>query len=114
VEYNVDVGVRLSHHISIETPAGNSIMPKKRSRKNSPERVNAVVGLGLDADDGHKRITRTEEMVLLGGSEETHERMQETAIRFSEGLEKRGKTLGEASVPEVIDLLRESIEKQGK
>ncbi len=28
--------------------------------------------------------------------------MQEAAIRFSEGLEKRGKTLGEASVREVM------------
>jgi len=89
-------------------------MPKKRSRKKSEPKVKAVVGLALDADDGQKRITRTEEMVLLGGSQDTHERMQETAIRFSEELEKRGKTLPEASIPEVIDLLREAIEKQGK
>ena len=89
-------------------------MPKKRSRKQSEPRVNAVVGVGLDAEDGHKRITRTEEMVLLGGSEETHERMQETAIRFSEELEKRGKTLPQASIPEIIDLLHEAIQKQGK
>ena len=50
-------------------------------------------------------------MVLVGGSQETHERMQETAIRFGEELEKRGKTLPETSVREVIDLLREAHEK---
>lgn len=89
-------------------------MPKKQSRKTSSERVTAVVGVGLDAADGHKRITRTEDMVLVGGSAETHERMQETAIRFGEGLEKRGKSLHDASVPEVIDLLCKAIEKQGR
>jgi hypothetical protein len=75
--------------------------------------VAGVVGVGLDGEDGHKRVTRTEEMVLVGGSAETHEKMQETAIRFSENLEKRGKTLREASACEVIDLLRAAIEKTG-
>jgi predicted DNA-binding protein len=51
---------------------------------------------------------------LVGGSAETHERMQETAIRFSENLEKRGKTLQQASVREVLDLLREAIERTGR
>jgi hypothetical protein len=34
--------------------------------------------------------------------------MQDTAIRFSEALRKRGKDLGDASLKEVIDLLHES------
>ena len=55
--------------------ANNS--PKKRKRKT---RVGGILGIGLDNEDGQKRITRTEEMVLVGGSHETHERMQETAI----------------------------------
>ncbi len=84
---------------------------KKRQRRK--EAGPKVVGLGLDGEDGHTRVTRTEETVLVGGSAETHERMQETAIRFSENLEKRGKTVQEASVLEVIDLLRDAIEKTG-
>jgi hypothetical protein len=84
----------------------------KRAKKTEPK-VAGVLGLGLDAEDGHKRVTRTEEMILLGGSAETHERMQETAIRFGENLEKRGKTLQEASAREVLDLLRDAIEKTG-
>jgi hypothetical protein len=86
-------------------------MPKKSSRGKKQTRVAGVVGLGLDGEDGHQRITRTEEMLLLGGSAETHEKMQETAIRFGEGLEKRGKTLPETTVREAIDLLREAIER---
>jgi len=86
-------------------------MPKKSSRGKRQTRVAGIVGLGLDGEDGHRRITRTEEMLLLGGSAETHERMEETAVRFGEGLEKRRKTLPETTVGEAIDLLREAIEK---
>lgn len=89
-------------------------MAKKKSRRKAEPTVGGIVGVGLDNADGHKRITRTEEMVLLGGSEETHERMQETAIKFSEELEKRGKALPETTVREAIELLREAIERVGK
>ena len=73
-------------------------------------RIVGLLGLGLDGEDGHRRVTRTEEFVLLGGSAETHERMQETAIKFEEGLERRGKTLAEVEVSEVVDLLHEARE----
>lgn len=86
-------------------------MPKKSSGRKKRTKVAGIVGLGLDGEDGHRRVTRTEEMVLVGGSRETHERMQETAIRFGEELEKRGKTLPETTVREAVDLLREAIEK---
>jgi hypothetical protein len=90
-------------------------MPRKKAKPSKPPEVAVagVVGVGLDGEDGHQRITRTEEMVLVGGSAETHEKMQETAIRFGENLEKRGKTLREASVGEVLDLLRDAIERTG-
>ena len=86
-------------------------MPRKPARRQQEPTVEGVLGVGLDGTDGQKRITRTPEMVLVGGSRETHERMQEVAIRFGEALEKRGKTLPEASVREVIDLIREAHEK---
>jgi hypothetical protein len=74
------------------------------------ERIQVVgfLGVGFDGSDGHRRVTRTEEFLLLGGSSETHERMQETAIKFEEALEKRGKSLQEAEVEEIVDLLIES------
>ena len=88
-------------------------MPRKPARRKKEPTVEGVLGVGLDGTDGQKRITRTPEMVLVGGSRETHERMQEVAIRFGEELEKRGKTLPEASVREVIDLIRQAHEKSG-
>lgn len=89
--------------------ANNS--PRKRRRK---ARITGILGVGLDGRDGQKRITRTEQMILLGGSRETHERMQETAIRFSEALERTGKTLPELSVRKAVDLLREAEERTGR
>jgi hypothetical protein len=88
-------------------------MPKKPAKKPEPK-LAGVLGVGLDAEDGQKRITRTEEMLIVGGSEATHERMQETAVRFGEGLEKRGKRLQDASASEALDILREAIEKTGR
>jgi hypothetical protein len=75
--------------------------------KEKPEIV-GLVGVGLDGKDGHVRLTRAEEMLVLGGSQETHEAMQDVAIRFGESLRKRGKRLKDASVDEVIDLLRDA------
>ncbi len=88
-------------------------MAKKKPKKKPEPTVAEVLGVGLDAKDGHQRITRTEEMVLVGGSAETHEQMQETAIRFGEELEKRGKRLQDVPVREALEMLREAIERVG-
>jgi hypothetical protein len=81
-------------------------------RPNEQDRVRVVglLAVGLDGTDGHRRITRSEDFLLVGGSAETHERMQETALRFEEALEKRGKTLAETEIAEVLDLLQEARE----
>ncbi len=79
-------------------------------REDGGPEIVGFLGVGLDNKDGHKRLTRTENFLLVGGSAETHERMQDTAIRFGEALEKRGKTLQEASQEEALDLLREALE----
>jgi hypothetical protein len=68
------------------------------------------LGVGLDNEDGHQRLTRGEEFLLVGGSAQTHERMQDTAIRFGEALRKRGKKLRETEPEEALDLLRESMD----
>ena len=68
------------------------------------------LGVGLDSKDGHQRLTRSDHFLLVGGSADTHERMQDTAIRFGEALRKRGKTLEQTSTDEALDLLRESLE----
>jgi hypothetical protein len=86
------------------------VAKKKRARRQESELV-GFVGLGLDAADGHKRLTRSENFILIGGSEKTHERMQDTALRFDECLKKRGKNLREASPEEAIEVLREALKR---
>ncbi|NIA21204.1 MAG: hypothetical protein GWP05_04365 [Anaerolineaceae bacterium] len=63
-----------------------------------------LLGLGLDNQDGHARITRGDQFFLIGGSKDTHQQMQEKAIRFNEELDKRGKRLGEVSVEELKEI----------
>jgi hypothetical protein len=81
---------------------------------NNPERdegrVVGFLGLGLDSKDGHKRLTTSDHFLLVGGSAETHERMQETAIKFMQALRRRGKELQETPLEEVLSILREEIE----
>jgi hypothetical protein len=84
-------------------------MPSKSRKKKALPSITAILGVGLDGADGHQRVTRSEEMLLVGGSSETHERMQETAIRFAEVLEKRGRKLQDTPANEVVELLGEAI-----
>ncbi len=76
--------------------------------KQNKSQVLGFLGVGLDNQDGHQRLTRNEHFLLVGGSEETHEKLQDVSIRFNEALKDRGKRLEDASVEEVTDLLREA------
>jgi hypothetical protein len=67
---------------------------------------NRLLGLGLDGQDKHKRITRGEGFNLVGGSEDTHERMVETVIKTSEDLSRKGSTIADAHPEQLADLLR--------
>ena len=66
---------------------------------------NRLLGIGLDASDQHKRITRGEGFSLVGGSEETHERMTETVIKTTEDLSRKGRTITDAHPEELAELL---------
>ncbi len=80
------------------------VAPNKRNKKSNA----MIMGVGLDNQDGHSRVTKGDNFVLLGGSEETHERMTETVIKVNEKLSARGKVLEEISKKEFIDILHES------
>ena len=77
-------------------------------RSNRIVKKSTLLGLAFDAEDGHKRITRGDNFLLCGGSEETHGVMQETAIKFDEALERKGKALREATLQEILDLFHEA------
>ena len=78
-----------------------------------PKTDAALLGIGLDNDDGHVRLTKGENYALVGGSEDTHSRMQETAVKINEQLDNRGKRLGDVSVSELRDICHEVRESIG-
>jgi len=66
---------------------------KKPPKADKAKKKAWLLGLGLDNKDGHTRITTGDNFKLVGGSEETHDTMQEKAIKLNEQLKRRGKTL---------------------
>lgn len=76
-----------------------------------------LLGLGFDCKDGHVRITRGDNFRLYGGSKETHNLMQEKAIKFNEHLGKKCKTLENLSKKEFYDIAKKiglQIPKKGE
>jgi hypothetical protein len=83
--------------------------PKKPSRRKPRAAVGGILGVGLDNEDGHKRITTGEKFVLVGGSQETHEVMTETMMKTFEELKRRDKaleTVDRRELAEIIDRSR--------
>ena len=73
--------------------------------------MGALLGLGFDNDDGHKRITSGEHFAILGGSAETHERMTETVVKTFEELKQRGKQLNDVPPRELADIIKKATPK---
>ncbi len=77
--------------------------PRKRAANTT-----GLLGVGLDNEDGHKRITRGEKFVLVGGSAETHGRMTETTIKTFEELKRRDKQLETVDPRELAEIIHKS------
>lgn len=84
--------------------------PRRRPTKSAkkPKGNAHLLGLGLDNEDGHKRITQAEQFTILGGSEETHGRMTETVIKTFETLKQRGKHLQTVEPKELAEIIHKS------
>jgi hypothetical protein len=87
-----------------------------RASREEPKKPDDVtlLGVGFDAEDGQTRLTRGENFGLVGGSEETHSIMQESAIKINEHADRKGKRLADVSVDEMRDICQEVTESHGK
>jgi hypothetical protein len=81
---------------------------KKAIRRRKAKPSAHLLGIGLDHQDGHKRLTRAEEFTIVGGSEETHGRMTETVIKTFEELKGRGKSLHAVEPQELAEIIHKS------
>ena len=67
-----------------------------------------LLGLGMDCEDGHKRITKAEDFSIVGGSEKTHDRMTETVCKTFEELDHKKKKLENVEPQELADMLHKN------
>jgi hypothetical protein len=70
----------------------------KPAKRTQAKRQAALLGIGLDAEDGQTRITRGRDFVLYGGSQDTHSQ-----------IDKRGKQLADVSPQELRDIFESVI-----
>ena len=80
----------------------------KPTRKKRQPQVSGILGVGLDNEDGHKRITTGEKFILVGGSETTHEHMTETIVKTFEELKRRDKELENVDPQELGEIIHKS------
>jgi len=78
-----------------------------------PQKSAALLGVGFDNEDGHTRLTRGKNFLLLGGSQETHAVLQETAVKINEQLDRRGKRLEDIAVGELRDICQDVVDRVG-
>jgi len=78
-------------------------VPRRRKAKSAH-----LLGVGLDNEDGHKRLTSAEQFTIVGGSDETHGRMTETVIKTFEELKARGKKLQAVEPQELAEIIHKS------
>ena len=80
----------------------------KKVPRRSPAKSAHLRGVGLDNQDGHKRLTSAEQFTIVGGSDETHGRMTETVIKTFEELKTRGKALKAVEPQELAEIIHKS------
>lgn len=66
-----------------------------------------LLGFGFDGVDGKLRVTRGENFHLVGGSQDTHESMQEKCMKFNEKLDAKGKAIDDLDTEEFCDMAAE-------
>ena len=80
---------------------------KKVTRRRKAKSAH-LLGLGLDNEDGHKRLTSAEQFTIVGGSDETHGRMTETVIKTFKELKTRGKPMHVVEPSELAEIIHKS------
>lgn len=80
---------------------------------NQPPKAAFLLGVAFDASDGQTRLTRGKNFALVGGSEQTHAVMRETAVKINEHVDRAGKRLEDVSIRELRDICQEVSDSLG-
>ena len=68
-------------------------MKQPDRQEEQEDQTTFLLGIGLDNSDGHVRLTKGDDFHLVGGSEKTHQKMQDKVMELSEDMAKRGKAI---------------------
>lgn len=112
--FREEIGYKSILNYPIMTPVASRLRqedtgspPMTEKRKNDTSIF--LLGIGLDNDDGHYRLTRGKAFHLVGGSETTHRKMQDKMMELSDDLAKKGKDISDIGLDDmgrVSDILR--------
>lgn len=72
-----------------------------KDQKAHVGQLNAGI-VGCD-DDGHKRITRGPNILVVGGCQEGHEKGREIIIRANEALDRKGREVSRREFRDIMD-----------
>lgn len=81
-----------------------------KNRLKLTSSFNPIIGICLDNDDGHKRITQAEQFLVMGGSHESHQVLTQACLKVFENLKQTGQRLESLEPDELIDIINKVIE----
>jgi hypothetical protein len=77
--------------------------------KPNAEKTAALLGVAFDNDDGETRLTKGRNFLLVGGSQQTHAVMQETAVKINENLDRSGRRLEDVPVSDLKKICQDVV-----
>ncbi len=86
----------------MRTGKGDDGSPQAKARRGRA----VLVGYGLDEAGGHVRFTKSKDYRLIGGSELTHDAMQDMATRIQEELSRLGYELDNIRSDQIDEVRR--------
>jgi len=69
------------------------------------KKIIRLLGVGFDAEDGHVRITQSENYDVFMGSAESHEYIQRLIQKIEDGLKVKGLSLDDLTPNEFTELV---------
>jgi hypothetical protein len=70
-------------------------------------RVVGLIGVGFDTDDGHIRITRSDNSQVYMGSTESHHALQKICLDIEKAVRSSGRQLSDYTPEEFMDFIGE-------
>jgi hypothetical protein len=77
-------------------------------------RKGLLVGIRVEAKpDGRQRVSRGDDFVAVGGSQEGHEHLRETVAEVSDEAKRRGRSTAAMGAEEFREVVRRALERTG-